>query len=293
MTITFLGINKDTKIQRYIDFSKFIHLLESGSLFFSIMNNFEDKLEGGLTVIDDIFLSGCSNALHNLVNNTLVYTFGVDINTPEVIDEAKRRDQEYKESLKYRKIETVFGSLPLEDQNSHKKIINAQRNWLDVSCWHSGDEQIESMAMWKIYGGPSSSVAISSTVGKISDSIKINGGNRLIIAKVEYIDYLNEHYTLEHEIAPFIHKHKSYSFENEVRLIVFNPNVNPLSDRPSTEYGSIHDVDVNLLIDKVMVSPESPEWFYKLIHSIVKNRYKLDANVSRSNLDILYQKIKY
>lgn len=69
-------LDRSTKIQSYMDFSNFLHILESKQLFMYRVDKFEDKLEGGLTTINDFFYSGAAEALSNLVNNSLPLSLG-------------------------------------------------------------------------------------------------------------------------------------------------------------------------------------------------------------------------
>ena len=269
-----------------MDLSKFIDLLENRKLFLCRMNYFEDKLEGGLTTINDFFYSGGAAALHNLVNNVMTRTLGANLNPPEVIEKAKEREREYNEKLKTQTFSTVFGDIELSSETTYKDVISAQKNWLDVSCWHLNSDDTESIAMWKIYGGSTNSVCISTTVGQLIDAIKIKDSS-LIVSKVEYINHHEDHYKIDHLIAPFVHKHKAYKFENEVRFIGFNESINPMNNRDKNDAGTHIQLTSNSFINDVKVSPEAPEWFFDLINSIVSNRYSLSSQVIRSELDEL------
>lgn len=130
-------LDRSTKIQRYMDLSKFLHILESKQIFMCRIDKFEDKLEGGLTIINDFFYSGAAEALSNLVNNSLPLSLGKDCNSPESIEEAQQRQQEYEEKSKNESFTTVFGDIKLTDEVTYKDVIKAQKKWFDVSCWHS------------------------------------------------------------------------------------------------------------------------------------------------------------
>lgn len=138
--------------------------------------------------------------------------------------------------------------------------------------------------MWKIYGGGTNSVCITTTVGQLLDAIESNSLN-LVVSKVEYIDHYEDHYKIDHLIAPFIHKHKAYKFEDEVRFTAYNAEVNPLSNREAA--GSVINLKSTNFINDVKVSPEAPEWFFELIKSIFNTRYGQVGKVARSDLDEL------
>lgn len=280
-------LDRDTKIQRYMDFSKFLHILESKQIFMCRIDKFEDKLEGGLTTINDFFYSGDAEELSNLVNNSLPLSLGKNNNSFEILEEAQQRKQEYEKRCKNKSFTTVFGDVKLSQEITYKDVIKAQKKWFDVSCWHSTTDNTESIAMWKIYGNDINSVCITTTIGELLDSIEEDKNINLLVQKVEYIDHRADYYSLDvdSKIAPFVHKHKAYKFENEIRLIAYNEINDPLSDRGSG--GSLITLKSNDFINSVKVSPEAPEWFFDLVGAIFNNRYGHTGIVARSDLDDL------
>lgn len=280
-------LDRNTKIQRYMDFSKFLHMLESKQIFMCRIDKFEDKLEGGLTTINDLFYSGAAEALSNLVNNNLPSSLGKGCNSPKSIGEAQKRQQEYEERSRNKSFMTVFGDIKLPEGLTYKDVIKAQKKWLDVSCWHSATDDTESIAMWKIYGSDVNSICITTTIGELLDSIEEDRNTNLSVQQVEYIDHRADHYNLkvDSKIAPFVHKHKAYKFENEIRLIAYNQSNDPLADRDDT--GSLIRLKSNDFISSVKVSPEAPEWFFGLVESVFNGRYGQTGMVARSDLDDL------
>jgi len=270
-----------------MDFSKFLHILESKQIFMCRIDKFEDKLEGGLTTINDFFYSGAAAELSNLVNNILPSTLGKGYNSPDSIEGAKKRQQEYEDASRNNSFMTIFGDIKLSEGLTYKDVIKAQKKWLDVSCWHSATDNAESIAMWKIYGNDINSVCITTTIGELLDIIEEDETMNLVVQKVEYIDHRADHYNLkvDSKIAPFVHKHKAYKFENEIRLIAYSQNNDPLADRADT--GSLIRLKSNNFINNVKVSPEAPEWFFDLVGSVFNERYGQNGVVARSDLDDL------
>lgn len=280
-------LDRNTKIQRYMDFSKFLHILESKQIFMCRIDKFEDKLEGGLTTINDLFYSGIAAALSNLVNDSLPSTLGRGYDSPESIAAAQKRQQEYEEKSRNKSFMTIFGDIKLSEGLTYKDVIKAQKKWLDVSCWHSATDNAESIAMWKIYGNDINSVCITTTIGELLDAIEEDKNMNLVVQRVEYIDHRADHYNfkVDSKIAPFVHKHKAYKFENEIRFIAYNQSNHPLTDRADT--GSLIRLKSNDFINNVKVSPEAPEWFFDLVRSVFNNRYSQTGLVARSDLDDL------
>ncbi|GAA0200326.1 hypothetical protein GCM10009123_04600 [Kangiella japonica] len=145
-------LNRKAEVQRYMDFSKFIHLLESQQLFLSRVSSFEDKLEGGLTPYYYLMKSGMAEALDHAINSIWPSV------TPQTESEIKQKEQDtkrFQEKAKKRKVVTVFGDIPAIDID-FPTLYKQHKEWVDVSCWHSNES--ESMAMWKVYGGETNSI---------------------------------------------------------------------------------------------------------------------------------------
>ena len=78
---------------------------------------------------------------------------------------------------------------------------------------------------------------------------------------------------------PFLHKRESFEPEREVRAIVPS-GANPLAENAP---GAYYEVDPSILIEKVFVAPYAEDWLMELVQSVVK-RHGLNASVCRSAL---------
>jgi hypothetical protein len=134
-----------------------------------------------------------------------------------------------------------------------------------VNCWHLND--VESVAMWKLYTSGIDGVAIQTTVGRLKASLALEPRD-LFIAKVRYIDHEAEQVSEPMEadaLTPLIIKRRSYRHEREVRIILDRP---PAND-PYVEYGmrlgighlgETLQVDITKLIEKIVVAEKFPPW---------------------------------
>lgn len=268
------NLNLESKIQRYMDLPKFLHLLETSQLFLSKISGFDDELEGGLTRLDALLIGGAAELLDFAVNRLFP---GIRNMSPEESAAYKAENERIKNEIDSRKIKTVFGEFTKSDYSS---VYKFQRNWIDVCCWHQNEQ--ESMAMWKIYGAATNAVCIETTVQALSDSVHISDDSELYLSDVDYIDHETDHFKKQHPLSPYLHKSKFYTFEQEIRLIKYKPHSDIKCNRE--EAGSYIDIDLKKLIQSIRVSPEAPEWFFQLINGIVKNKYKLTADVSHSRM---------
>jgi hypothetical protein len=96
---------------------------------------------------------------------------------------------------------------------------------------------------------------------------------------VRYIDYKQIQIPFGNAFNNFFCKRPSFEHEHELRAALLKPSVT--NDIPP---GIYIPCDLNILIDGIFVSPDSPNWFKELVCSILE-KYRLDREVKRSKLD--------
>lgn len=114
----------------------------------------------------------------------------------------------------------------------------------------------------------------------------------LYLGKVDYVDYDSDLIPENDLLYPFVHKRRSFAFESELRAVVTHYPESEDSDVGVTAadlqeamppQGLTVAVDVNQLIEAVHVSPTAPLWFFELVSSVV-DRYECQATVTQSSL---------
>jgi len=150
-------------IWKYMDFAKFMSLISKNALCFSRVDEFNDQWEG---VPPRLYLK---------------FFKGMDKET-------------YKTSMEY--FSSVNGkkyapAALIKDEDDIKKL----RKRTFAHCWH--EQAVESAAMWKIYGGNTNAIAITSTLAKfknVLERIKTTDypDSKIHINKVVYINHHNE-----------------------------------------------------------------------------------------------------
>lgn len=146
-----------------------------------------------------------------------------------------------------------------------------------VSCWHKNAD--ENMVMWELYGHEENAVALQTTVKKLKLNIsKIDsGGLEFHLKNVEYSQAEDVKGKLNYS-APFFIKRPHFEFEKEARLFISTySSINPKKDTPLGVELKLNFVDA---IDKVLVHPDSQEWFVNVVKSI-STKYGLSAPVER------------
>lgn len=257
--------DETAKIWRYMDFTKFVSLLHRQALFFSSIRllRYNDAFEGTIpqAYLDSVNLNPIDTSTTTLVKELLrKYIYGKDTQ--------------------------------LQD-------------YIVVNCWHLNDH--ESAAMWKLYMSSYEGIAIQSSFKNLKDCFRTPHGDPIYIGKVKYIDYSSEAFGGENYLRAVMHKRTSFAHEQELRAIsllepiILNPNetiasLEELKNHPEHElpeyvqqllrYGGVYfPVDLETLIERVHVSPNSPQWYVELVQSIVE-KYDLDIQpVHKSAMD--------
>ena len=127
---------------------------------------------------------------------------------------------------------------------------------------------------------------MQSTWKRLKESF--NELDEIYIGKVEYIDYCDEPVREEDPRFPFFYKRKSFEYERELRPAIQSipmPFAQRGIDKTGQEIGDgkYVPVDLDILIEKIFVSPKAPKWFRELVESMVA-RYNMSKEVSQSSL---------
>jgi len=219
-----------------MDFTKFVALLDTQSLYFARSDRFDDPYEGAT-----------SHANFDL--REIVYQETI---TPEMLTLMSR-------------------------------LTKWTREWTYVSCWHLNEH--ESWAMWKLYGSLEGAIAIQSTYSKLLECLKDNA--HVNVGIVKYIDYESEWLPEGNLYWPFLHKRKYFEHEKEIRAIIQKMPVNEKNEIPigkaNEKQGVIVPLNLSDFIEKIYVSPNSPQWFYELVESVIK-RFNHSFSVVQSSL---------
>lgn len=162
---------------------------------------------------------------------------------------------------------------------SRKSIVNK----LMVNCWHANER--ESAAMWKLYAEDKNIVCIQSTYSTLSNELP----SWVHLGAVDYIDYKTDVMKEQGNIFdPISYKRKSFEHEKEIRAVVWEQENFPgLPEHHirnnANEYGINVPINIENLIHKIYVSPDSPDWFYEVVKNCC-GIYKLEKPILHSEL---------
>jgi hypothetical protein len=236
-----------TTLWRFMDFTKFVSLLKTNSLFFTRADQFADPFEGAKGLLKnkkkwdkhhvEFFINACTN-LPDGIKSTK--------SEKEILNDAKR----------------LLGQLDNIGSHQLKETF--------INCWH--ENEYESEAMWKLYTSSlDQGIAIKTNYKKLYNSLNKNPS--IHIGRINYIDFNNNFAGINDS---FWFKRKSFEHENEVRAIY--------QDRESkNENGKLIPIDLNILIEKIYLSPTSQEWFKELVEDILL-KYNLKWKINESSM---------
>lgn len=150
-----------------------------------------------------------------------------------------------------------------------------------VSCWTIGAG--DNMALWQLYGGVRTSVAVTTTVDQLI-RVCLSWGRSSLLQKVEYIDHLKKKtFVIGRYTDVLQYKNTAYSYEDELRIIVPAQNEgweqNPIGAR-------LPVLNLNDLVRSIVVAPEADEHFKRSVEDLCR-KYELHAPVRRSKLSVI------
>ena len=245
------------KIWRYVDLPKFLTLIQNRSLYFCRLDKLGDPHEGSWTMGD-----------------------------------RTRRLSFLKRSFEEMGVTKRDGK-PLDLDRDNFLSNREVRKWFFVNCWHAND--IENVAMWKLYGKGEGSVAVQTTYQKLTNSLpdsvpiqRIKGNQAeyenhpTFVAQIDYKDYSNPSNTIggsglpgESFFLPFVHKRKEFEHEREVRAMVCAPF--------STHTGLEIEIDIDI-IESIIVYPGSPNYVKEATSQLLQD-YGVGDKIIKSELD--------
>lgn len=251
--------NPKAKIWRYMDFTKFVSLLEKKKLFFAQQSELEDKYEGRVP----------EKRLNELISRAR------DLANREHLDQFAK--DHFKAATEC--IERTYS------------LMDDIRYSMYVCSWYQND--YESHAMWKLYLNSNEGIAIQSTYEKLFESF--SGKEAIVFGSVQYVDYdssepINTDSLLRHSFI----KRPYFEYEKELR-VAYTPLNQGIVNQPlsgvidfiknnSTDMGLYIQADINKLIENIYVAPGAPAWFNDLAESIIE-KYDYKLNVIKSSLD--------
>ncbi|MBS6081810.1 MAG: DUF2971 domain-containing protein [Pseudomonas fluorescens] len=262
-----LDLNK--KIWRYMTLDKFIHLLDSETLYFSSLASFmkSDPFEGmpPIDIIKKIRkLVPISKELQAALDNIEIKAKSIKVSS---------------------EITALFDSLlePVKSEHEEfRKLVVGLFKGHVVNCWHANEQ--ESEAMWKLYGDSHRGIAVQTTVGKLQSALQTE--ETIKIAEVIYSNYEQPskealRHLVKTGLGPVM-KRQSYSHEAEVRAY-FLPSSHKVGLEAAEAKSQSVKLDSMEFIESVVISPFAGEPYTSAVKA-VSDKYNLSCAVKTSDL---------
>jgi hypothetical protein len=158
----------------------------------------------------------------------------------------------------------------------------AKRSYVTINSWHYNST--ENYAMWKIYGKGTYGLAIQTNYQRLREAFQ-KTNKEIYIGKVRYYEDGCDLMPFDNELMPFLHKRNIYNYENEVRCCyVLDKKENNFNwDEQDTYDGVFVNVDLDTLIERIYISPYSPQWIRDIIAG-VNDKFGIDKEILHSTV---------
>ncbi|RYG29040.1 MAG: hypothetical protein EOO01_38820 [Chitinophagaceae bacterium] len=157
-----------------------------------------------------------------------------------------------------------------------------QRSLVTLNSWHLN--KAENYAMWKIYARGSFGLAIQTNFEKLKQSFQVTD-KPVYIGKVSYYEDSVAPDTAIDPLCQFLRKRNIYQYENEVRCcyLLSNKDESVAWQEQGADNGIFIDVDINMLIERVYISPYSPRWISDIITGL-HQKFGIEKEVIHSTV---------
>ena len=242
----FKSPDENVVLWRYLDFTKFISLLETSSLYFTRSDNFSDIFEGTY-----------NKRSFDMFNTDYLKTCR-DLGISKELAESTLLD--------------------IKKSNSH------MRRYVAINCWHMNES--ESAAMWQLYLKSNEGIVIKSSFGNLKKAIEGSSEHIMLgeVSYLDYsndiIPYDNVLTPFMCKRKSFEHERELRAII--LKLPVKDAGIAYTDE--TIGHGMNIQCDLDMLINEIYVAPNSPKWFVELIKSIIV-RYGKSWNVQNSKLD--------
>ena len=160
--------------------------------------------------------------------------------------------------------------------NNYKSMIENLRKTTFICSWIASEK--ESFAMWKMYAKGKLGISVKSNYDRLKRAFA-KASEDIFIGEVSYYDIKKPFYRTDNTFYSFLVKHNYYDFESEVRCVT------EIQDNPEGVSFKTIDIDLNILIDEIYISPFGLEIGFVEIIEFLKLRHQLDFKIRISGVN--------
>lgn len=178
----------------------------------------------------------------------------------------------------YGSIGAVAPGTSIHDPKDTHELSALGRACLVVSAWHM--LPCESAALWKHYHSQHAEIAIQSTVQRLKKGLNYSLLKYVKIGAVNYAPpKVNPDEVGISIEVDYFYKRQSFAHERELRVLAHARDL----DLVIRGGGLTVPADLDVLVEKIYVAPQTPAWLADLVQSMVSETYHLQAEVVQSN----------
>lgn len=278
----------DQIIYRYRNLGRIKQILSSSCLYFSRLDQLQDKYEGRYPggnlkntnrealaeqqrqehksaleekdlLAESFYRNAIENTRQKMAENADVEISQIGLDTAE----EKFIDQTIDK----------LAELTKEDPSAWEE--KARRRFF-VNCWQVSD--YESFPMWQSYTNPRNSAVIVSTVGDLKEAVSQHITDHIHIGEVDYMDSQSGQISERGQFHLALQKRMEYRHEDEVRGIISRrpPRGNDDLEHPN---GIEARIRLTSLINEIRVSPEASQNIFDEICELCGEHEGLEKNI--------------
>lgn len=246
--------NPNIEIWRYMDFTKYVSMLDLGGLYFTRSDFLGDPFEGTYSRVNvEDFKQQMEEAAK---------TAGGPLDTAKMLEESALTRQWY-------------------------------RQWIYISSWHMNEFESAAMWRLYARTNEAIAVQSTYTkfcecLPSEMDWGHGERGDAVYVGEVEYMDYESDLLPEGNMFHLFTHKRKSFEHERELRGVVWDTTPARVAidlTVSNPKKGVPVSVSLGDLIETVYVAPTAPNWFRDLVEAVTRKYGLINKPIVRSSLD--------
>jgi hypothetical protein len=240
--------NLDARVWRYMDFFKFVSLLQKSALYFARADKLDDPFEGSYPKLN--------------VSARMSYAETLEFPSPEARTNAIKEFQNMGDFFKQ------------------------WRKYIAINCWHLNDH--ESAAMWQLYATSNNGIAVQSTYRHLRDAFEVTTEKVFlgIVKYIDYDHSVisQDIFTpFVHKRKSFQHENEVRAAI--LKWPAAHPDGSGLDFNSETIlHGVAVHINTHVLVKNIYVAPGTPEWIVDTVRSVVEH-YGYNFPVMQSDLD--------
>jgi hypothetical protein len=146
-------------------------------------------------------------------------------------------------------------------------MMRISRQAIFVNCWYAS--RCELSDTWEKCGGKNSGIAVRTRIDTLKSALQ-RSSQKIHISNVSYLDYDAAPVPLGNAFLSALHKDKRSEQEREVRALFLQTGGDSAVFVPGPGQGIDVEIDTRILIEEVLLAPDSDRWFHDLVAAVCR-----------------------